>query len=235
MNQSNCPCYQCEDNQYLLKTQGYKTNIGAVDGEIPLAYACYSNIPFDFYNIDQQHGYTVMNPQVLENHSIDLDKVTMPNIQGIDTIQYVSAYDSRLRSSLHSGQHTILDRPPQQCTIDGLTSTFNTDLDGYGKPVNTYSDINSGQIVYYVNNDQKNPFCYPNFSMPATVDKNMFKDPMGALKPQYNRNTSVASTHYPQKYIGNLSWIQDSQDQREDIMSLQMRRRNQQRWETLWE
>ena len=59
---------------------------------------------------------------------------------------------------------------------------------------------------------------------------------MGSFKPQYERKLFIKRrdpiNSDKKKYEGELSWIQDSQEHREDILSLQMRKHNEQRWQS---
>ena len=58
----------------------------------------------------------------------------------------------------------------------------------------------------------------------------LYQDPMGAIKPQWNR--------YPQSTENSCDWgtsfMKDSQFHREDILSLQMRKMNEQRYAPRW-
>jgi hypothetical protein len=61
---------------------------------------------------------------------------------------------------------------------------------------------------------------------------------MGAMKPEYNRNP-IVNTYNPtvttaKSYPYCLSYIQDSQSFREDIMALQQRKNNQEKWTARW-
>jgi len=56
---------------------------------------------------------------------------------------------------------------------------------------------------------------------------------MGSIKHQYNRK-KIYNNNKKNKYNGNLSWLEDSLEHREDLMSLQMRKINQERWSNMW-
>ena len=60
---------------------------------------------------------------------------------------------------------------------------------------------------------------------------------MGALKPQYPRSPLVRTNPVGptrDNYQGCLSWMQDSLEHREDLIGLQMRKINQQRYAPRW-
>jgi hypothetical protein len=191
-----------------------------------------SNTPVKNYNFssEKQDGQKNINPNVMAN----LYDKNFKDIKCNGKVAYTST-DPRLISTLHNGQTLILDRPPLNSTTK--LSTINTDstLDGYGQNYRTYSDIEAGQIMYYTNKSQKEVFYEPLFSPGTHITKTMYKDPMGAVKPQYNRTpakyTNPLNNNKNTNYEGKLSWIQDSQEHRQDLMSLQMRKQNKQRWE----
>jgi len=100
--------------------------------------------------------------------------------------------------------------------------TLNTDksLDSYGQNYKSYSDINAGQISYYVNKDSENIF---NRQFTKNI---IYQDPMGSMKPSYNSVLEKQSCEKDDCF----SFIKDTQFHREDIISLQMRRSNQERF-----
>ena len=144
--------------------------------------------------------------------------------------------DPRLYSSTRAN-YLPLDRPP----IDGdvkLNRLYSTQLDGYGSGFMPYDTIRDGQIVYYIDKSIENPYFEPVFGEPAKISKVLYKDPMGAMKPEYNR-TPLVNTENPaittaKSYPSCLSFIQDTQSFREDLLSHQMNKRNQERWMPRW-
>ena len=108
----------------------------------------------------------------------------------------------------------------------------------YGKNYRTYTDIKSGQIVYYVDKEIQDAFFNPLFENNSTAVGTVYVDPMGSIKPQYDRipiyNNNVLDTDNNTHYKGGLSWIQDSCESREDLIALQMRKHNQSRYEPRW-
>jgi hypothetical protein len=125
------------------------------------------------------------------------------------------------------GNVITLDRPP----LDGTTSIdkdyFIDDLDTYGKNYKDHSDINAGHILYYVDKDRKDdPFYKHIFHTPSNFHKTTFTDPMGRMTKHYKREVTKDKINEDK----TLSWISDSQEHREDIMSLQMSKQNHQRY-----
>jgi hypothetical protein len=146
-------------------------------------------------------------------------------------LQWISP-DPRLISSVRNGQVLTLDKPPTTSSIKLDTIAMDTNLDGYGQNYNSYKDMNAGDITYN-SHSNKNPFFVPIFTLPAEFNRSSFIDPMGSMKPQYIR-TPVVKENYigpvRNNYVGGLSWIEDSMSHREDLMTSQMTRSNQERW-----
>ena len=148
-----------------------------------------------------------------------------------------TAIDPRLISAGgHFGLCTALDLPP----IDGsvrLKNVYDEYLRGYGKNYSGYNDINAGQIMYWTDETFDSPTFEPVFSNSAEVTGTVYVDPMGGIKPQYYRKPLTATnptTTRNTNYGGELSWIQDSQEQREDIISKQQIPTWQSDWSYRW-
>lgn len=147
------------------------------------------------------------------------------------------SWDPRLFSASHA-EYLTLDRPPMDGNVR-LKDIYDKSLTNYGKSSNQYTDINDGQITYYVNKSRSNPFYSPLFAQPAEQVSAIYVDPMGSVKPEYTRNPIVDTdnpmTSTRNEFQYNLSFIEDSQSHREDLLALQMRQRNAQRWMPRWE
>jgi len=83
----------------------------------------------------------------------------------------------------------------------------------------SYATIKNGDVIYYYSKDLSIPFISQLFSKPELVFREQYVDPMGTLKPHFSR--------MPMSRPKSLSWIQDSQFHREDLMSKQIWNRNQ--------
>ena len=128
-----------------------------------------------------------------------------------------------------------LDRPPYRSTYfltnnnvrpqPGM-SIYCPEYRDYGRNYATYSDINAGQITYYIDPKIEDAYFSPNFTIPAKVEGVMYRDPMGSLKPTYVRKEVMT----PNECYNPLSFIRDSAVHREDIMAGQMAQMNQMKW-----
>ena len=92
--------------------------------------------------------------------------------------------------------------------------------------------------MYYMSNDISNSLFSPVFATEVDVVGEVYKDPMGNMRPEYTRIPKPVNfiQRDPCTSKGDfcLSWINDSQYHREDIISKQMSTRNEQRYETRW-
>ena len=228
---SSCDCYNCGSKSYIENAKGFPTNLSVKNCTIPKSFDCYNNQLLEITKEpEDKKGYIYLNANVYKNKTAkDFEKVQNCSNYSCPKTQYISR-DPRLISVPHSGQVITLDQPPLDSSVNLSQLPYDTNLDSYGQRYNTYSNINAGTIAYYINKEREDAFHSPNFVTPAIVEKSLYRDPMGAMKPQYNRKTTFC---IPQE-DNTLSWITDSQEHRQDLLSRQMRKRNEQRWEPRW-
>ena len=133
----------------------------------------------------------------------------------------------------------ILSRPPTEKysylfnykpeTIPTLQNMYNyKDSHKYkaGSPYSNFDDIMGGTISYHKNRHPiSHDFSSPNFTNKNEITFTQYIDPMGSFKPEYTR------THKENNNKGQLTWIQDSCEWREDLMARQQRKSNQSRYE----
>jgi hypothetical protein len=167
--------------------------------------------------VKKNKGMTILN------YGVNSDN-TSPNYK-----KYFK-YDPRLYNQ--HGSIVKLDRPSISSYTDLSTLSDNSSLDGYGKSYNSYDDINSGQYVYYTNENKNYPFYDHIFNDKATYIRSVYKDPMDCVKPVFDRISDSKYNPILTK-LGPIeddcnAFMRDSQSHREDMMSLQMRHRNQQ-------
>jgi hypothetical protein len=131
-------------------------------------------------------------------------------------------------------QWITLDQAPINGAVPLWELATSQKLNDWGQYYSSYADINAGQIQYYVDQSQAEPFFTPVFANTTNQVGYLYQDPMGAIKPHYNRdplecqNPIGAPTR--SNWQGSLSFIEDTGNQREDIISLQMAKMNQQRY-----
>lgn len=234
--QSSCQCYNCSKKNYHFPTSGVPTNLSVRNCNISSYYDCFDRRPFkQAIEPHLKEGFNIYNPEVaLQSYAPEFQKIACKNDKDCSTV-YIST-DPRLIDVPRS-QLLPLDRPPYDDTVKLENVYTDKTLRRYGKDYRTYSDINAGQITYYTDKSIEDAFFQPNFSTSATMVGTMYKDPMGAMKPQYDRYPLKCDNHLntdKDSYDGGLSWISDSMEFRQDLMAKQMRKSNQTRWSPRW-
>ncbi len=150
---------------------------------------------------------------------------------------FISTCDTRVKSNI-TGEITPLDRPPFTL-YNNFDNIYNEKYDKVGKPYNTYSDIDAGNIIYYISEDVKGPFPEVAYDLNGVVRSNYeYNDPMTNRRIQHNftpENKVSCSYQRNKNYYGNLSFINDTSIQREEIMALQSRKQNEQKWSSSFE
>ena len=97
------------------------------------------------------------------------------------------------------------------------------------KEYNSLNEMVGGNIYYHVNERPiKEIFSAPVFTNKSRITATRYIDPMGSFKPEYNR------TQYENNNVGQLTWIQDSCEWREDLISRQQRKNNQSEYDPKW-
>ena len=138
-----------------------------------------------------------------------------------------TSLDPRLYDPVRNIRMT-LDRPPYQpknvqplqnlytdCDVDKITP----------KPyVEGYPSIYGGDVWYYLDPTNCLPYDNPNYVMRSAVVPTVFQDPMGATKPHYERVPLFQNNNNVAPY----TFDQDQMSFREDLMSRQSAKMNQQ-------
>lgn len=237
---SSCNCWECGSNKYPKPT-GPPTNMSARGCQFSEYYDCNPKSVFKVKKVpDRQTGRTILNPGVVSNNKFDptfrvIDSKVCPG-SSCTGITYSNS-DPRLYNQ--GGTWLQLDRPPLTSVTKLNTLTTDKSLDGYGQCYKSYADINAGQCVYYISKNREDAFHEPIFNSKATSVGTMYKDPMGGMKPQYDR---IPENQYDPILDNKAcsdndncsSFLRDTQSHREDIMARQMRKRNEQRYAPRW-
>lgn len=238
---SSCTCYECDKDKFF-KPSGVPTNMSVRDCKFSEYYDCYPHRIFKVQTEPQsKNGIKILNPSVVATEKFDSNfrqiNVSSCPASSCKGTTYLNS-DPRLFNAA-GGTWMQLDRPPLVSTPKLNTLTTDKELNCYGQGYKTYADVNAGQIMYYINKSQEDAFFEPVFSKKATMVGDIYQDPMGNIKPQYNR---VPVGKYnpilgdPCDIAGEfcLSSMKDSQYFREDIMALQQRKHNEQRYAPRW-
>lgn len=246
---TSCSLGACKGSYSI--PQGPPTNLSVADSQAdsPAALPTQKLISpyFDcYYKAELQQniqpicdtGTRVLNPQVYTSKIAEgFDKVGCSVAKGCPQPTFISRDPRQFNAA--RAEYLPIDTPP----IDGdvrLKNIYNEEYDSYGNlgGFQPYANIKDGQIMYYLDRSIADAFYHPVFSEPAEQTLNLYKDPMGAMKPEANRkaliNTENPAVTQPTFYPYCLSSIQDSQSFREDLMALQQRKHNQEKWSVRW-
>lgn len=200
-----------------------------------------NNVPNQIFRSDIEpkpydNGKYTFNEGVYTS-KITPDFVKVKNIsQGCPSEGYTSFLDARLVSAPYGNYPMVFDKAPMN-SLPSCDVYKDSSLNNYGKNYKGYSDINTGQITYYLDKSIEDPFFIPVFSTSALSIGKMYIDPMGSKKPEYTRkpiNCPDVMNTKRDNYDGKLSFIRDSLSHRDDIISLQMRARNRERFEPVY-
>jgi hypothetical protein len=237
--QSSCPCEPCGENptftEHTDKNYRESANLPFNNCKMGTLLAdCNPTPGIKIFRQDEQpkigpernkHEYTVLNKDFGLTNSKDFFHCS--NKKFCNGRGYLSN-DPRIRSP-STGELMPLDKPSYQGSVK-LGEIYDDKYTNYGKGYKNYSDIHSGQIQYYVDNDIAPPYFDPLFVIRSDVSNEIFVDPMGSVKPQYGRNPLTVDNN-------NLSkdqFMKDSLSHREDIMAGQMAQINQRKWQSVW-
>ncbi|NBP02257.1 MAG: hypothetical protein EBU90_19470 [Proteobacteria bacterium] len=86
-----------------------------------------------------------------------------------------------------------------------------------------YSEIKGGNVEYHpYRRTVIDNFKNPNFVNYSFIKSNVYTDPMGSIKPQYERIETKNRV-----VVDQLTWMMDSNEWREQLMARQMRKQNE--------
>ena len=228
---SSCDCYSCKTNLFKLTKQTPKNCNFARELE------CKNRINFNNRTEPiNKKGYNFINSETWTNYyAPDFFTVKCKEYNYPNTIY--TSNDPRLISSAHNGQVLGLDRPPVDHAIQLKDIYTDPNMPNFGKKYNNYEDIKAGDIAYYIDKSIEDALFQPNFEKPANVTGRIYKDPMGGTYPEYVRipvkYENVMKTKNKQ-YTDSLSFLEQTNENKEDLMNLQMRNINKKRYEPRW-
>lgn len=136
-------------------------------------------------------------------------------------VEGYTSKDPRLADVLRNDR-LVLDRPVYQpAHVQPLCIP---DTDAPAPPSSgfapSYDDLVGGNYQYYLDKDLTQVFFSPVYEIPSTVRPSIFQDPMGSLKPYYEKQPILRRNVALSEY----SFDQDQMSFREDLMSRQSSR-----------
>lgn len=160
---------------------------------------------------------TTLNPQVI-NQGYANDFVKVGNAY--------TSYDPRLISAFHNGQRLMLNTIPADQSIkmkDIYTNPYAPNFQA--RTYNNYKNVAAGDITYYVDSSVDVPLFAPVYTKTAIISVDDYVDPMGTPKTHYIRTPltrdNPITNRAKQYYSTGLSFLEDTNEFREDLMNRQ--------------
>ena len=232
---SSCSNYECKKEYQPEK--GFKSNISVNGCKLSNYFDCYNKVELEKREQQyEQQGITSLNPQFYtEKISKGFKILPCKQASSCSDTTFISQ-DPRQYSAPYA-QYLPLDIPPITGKVK-LRDIYNSNLDGYRTGYKTYEDMNDGQIEYYIDKSIADPLYKPVYTEQTIQIKNLYQDPMSAIKLECNResliNTKNPTIFQRENYPTCLSFLQDTQTHREDLICLQQRKHNQEKWSARW-
>jgi hypothetical protein len=232
---TSCLCGSCESKYTAPK--GAETNLSVRGGKISPFFNCYDAVEINnSIQPSNKSGWHDLNPQAYTSKiSPGFDRVACQTASSCPTSSYISM-DPRLYSTTRM-DYLPLDRPPMNGDVR-LRDVYNDEYTNYGAGFQPYNKIRDGDITYYIDKSIEDAFYHPVYTEPAKQTTILYKDPMGAMKPQHVRtplvNIDNPAVTNAETYPNCLSFLQDTQSFREDLISRQQTKHNQQKWSARW-
>jgi hypothetical protein len=214
------------------------TNLSRNEGHFQDNFQEYNSKPFHYAEKQElKKGYKILNSKLVQNkyNTNDFDKI---NVDGKNVYITNKLYGS-VKSSFHDGQYTLVDVPyrDSNVNISQIDKIYGDDFNGYTTNYKNYNQIEGGDITYYVNRENAVPFISPLFSSDFNTTSVLYKDPMGGVRPVYIRQPNKPTNKLTERntFEYGLSWVEDTNEHREDMMARNLQKINKNRWTPRWE
>ena len=183
-------------------------------------------------------GYQTLNPQLYaDNAAHDFCPVEQKN-NPCQRARGYTAEDSRLKQPRTGNIPLVLDTTPIDMSV-GEKKVYSPELNKWTTGFKRYVDMTQGQITYYLDHNISSPFHGPIFENNAKIVAGVEVNPMNSIQPRYQRTPTkcrnlLETAACKCSYNGGLSWIEDSNEQRENIIASQMGKANREKWSARW-
>jgi len=220
----SCVCDNCNKLSYQVSDLNFPpSNKPVPHCNMNILGSCKNNSSVIFSNFDSPPKKGITHLNNLPTNTDDFS----PALCTRGNVGYTST-DPRLIESIR-GTTLILNEPPRDTGIS-MSDVYKPN--NVKQHYDSYNDIEFGQIRYYVNNDISHPYFNPNFSDDVETVGYLQRDPMGGINTVYKREVKYRNPceNNSGKFKHCLSFMEDSNAQREDIMAKQMYTMNKSRW-----
>ena len=227
-NTYQCPdlnCWECTKDTNPIPIKQQELLLSQLNCNKEFNFNC-NNYQINIITEPKKNNY---NTQILNTRHNSLkylpDYHKIENNQDGKTTPTCINNDPRLTHGMRTQYIMDLDRPPTDSMIN-MKDIYNKELENYGRNYKNVSDINAGDIIYYDNNSiKKKAFYQPIFDINTPNNYSIYKDPMDNISLQNTRTHSqnhnpTSIKEFKNKEVG-LSFISDTQEHRQDLLSLQ--------------
>lgn len=236
--QTSCHYASCPKNHGFVepdKPWEKTSSLALPNCSVPSGFAC-SNRQVYYQDVQPKPDnmkYTPLNPLGMRLSQC-YTKLQNP-VQGCSSVGYVGS--NPLLISAPRGEKLVLDRPNYtgEVCVGNVPhdEIYTPQFANYGKHYTDIASIDGGQIQYYIGS-LPNAYSEPNFVTPANVTHEVVRDPMGVYRPQYNRQSLQTYSWDACRQDECDSFTHDSLEFRQELMEKQMRKRNEQSWDSRW-
>ena len=164
-------------------------------------------------------------PRVLDqitNNGMDMPLYTSIDPQLVRSDGTPGQLASQPTRTNWSAEYSNFQAPAGSINFEDI---YDPRFSSYGDPYRSYSDVNLGLVQYYYSDIDA--YKMPNFITRSNVDFVDFRTPQGQIWPEYARNTGIDEVR---PHVENQVTA-DELFHREDMMSLQMNKRNREMWQ----
>ncbi len=223
----NCFCQPQSKNPF-------NTIPSSLAGQTCQSDTCYNQ---PFFASQHQPVKETSTPRIypLNKMGLRLDATAIPVKTHMNNCKQGWIHQNPITFDSPRGIQTVFNAPPLVGSVNVGNvchdEIYTPEFSKYGKGYRNYMDISSGQIIYYMDDATRHPYINPVFSTPAYVNSTLFVDPMGQVKPQYDRVPAVDYSWNKPYTDACDSFSHDQLEFRQDIISRQQRKNNQQRFE----
>ena len=183
---------------------------------------------------------TVINPNLYKNN-VAKDFIRVDDRACELPGHAYTSEDARLKNPRTGNIPLELDKRPMDMGLKNLRTDdiYRNNCKDWKTGYSNYKDINKGQITYYVDHEIAQPFTHPIFENTAAVMGYVNVTPMNTMNAEYERRplkcrNCLETNMCRCDYLGGLSWIEDSNEHREDLISRQLWDRNKNKWQARW-
>jgi hypothetical protein len=160
-----------------------------------------------------------INEQCENRHIINSNTSIAPDYNSFYQTKYgYVSLDPRTYDTTRN-MYMTLNQPPLQSSNTLPQHNMNTIRTNKTGFYNDYESINGGNIKYYTSLNTSSPIDEPIFNIPSYIKPQVLIDPMGSVKPYYQRIPVFETNVLKSNSLYDYSFTRDTSEFREDLTS----------------